>query len=126
MVFSQEAACLQVLYVSRQATAGNSRRKVTRRVDNEEAIMAMLRSVPGMAPQMVDLAAHTLLDQLRLLSSTDVLIGVLLGPEMIGTRSAEGAMRGLMCQPVDTWSIVRFSLLPRHQGLRSSAEQLRE
>lgn len=48
---------------------------MTRRVGNENAIMAMLARLPGAAPQLVDLADMPLLDQLRLLTGTDVLIG---------------------------------------------------
>lgn len=66
-----------MLYVSRQqAAAGAARRKVTRRVSNEDDIMAMLAQVPGADAQMVDLASLKLQDQLRLLSTTDLLIGM--------------------------------------------------
>lgn len=45
--------------------------------------MRMLEGVPGAAPQLVDLAALSLLDQLRLLARTDLYIGVQLMPRFL-------------------------------------------
>ncbi|KAK9806661.1 hypothetical protein WJX73_005480 [Symbiochloris irregularis] len=69
-------AAVRVVYVSRQKSGKGRGKKVTRRVGNEAEIMAMLRQVPGTAPQLVDLAALSLLDQLSLLTTTDLLIAM--------------------------------------------------
>ena len=48
---------------------------MARRIKNEEELFDMLQRLPDVEPQMIDLAALALLDQIALMAETDVLIG---------------------------------------------------
>jgi len=65
-------ASWQVTLISRQPTPA---RRLVRLINNEDEVAAMLRALPGVDAQMVDLASLTLQQQLELIAHTDILVG---------------------------------------------------
>ena len=68
----------QVTLISRQPMMDPKTRrqkKIVRRISNEEGLLQALQRRPGVSARLVDLASLTLMDQLTLITQTDILVG---------------------------------------------------
>ena len=68
----------QVTLISRQPMMDPKTRrpkKMVRRISNEEALLQALQRRPGVSARLVDLASLTLMEQLTLITETDILVG---------------------------------------------------
>ena len=80
----------QVTLISRQPMMDPKTRrlkKMVRRISNEEALLKALQQRPGVNARLVDLASLTLMEQLTLVTETDILVGE--GPSLPATLQSK-------------------------------------
>ncbi len=78
-------APLKVMLISRRPYQRH--RKVSRRMSNEREVVTVLRGVPGVVVDLVDLTSVSLVQQISLVAKTDILIGRTTGVHVIGAAS---------------------------------------